>query len=149
MGHYDVSIVCVCRPGALVNFYFVLHGFFNQPTSLDIGRICTRPAGEYLLNKKAQRSAIGRPEFVSGLHPISYPEFCHMAHKNPRPSKAASLLPQNSLLLTFECAARILPDIHQQLAKMAPAAAPASDVQQMHLWALSPREMTQLERGLW
>ena len=27
----------------------------------------------------------------------------------------------------------------------APAAAPASDVQQMHLWALSPREMTQLE----
>ena len=51
--------------------------------------------------------------------------------------------------LTFERAARILPDIHQQFAKMAPAAAPASDVQQMHLWALSPREMTQLERGLW
>ena len=47
--------------------------------------------------------------------------------------------------ITFERAARILPDIHQQLAKMAPAAAPASDVQQMHLWALSPREMTQLE----
>ena len=40
-------------------------------------------------------------------------------------------------------------DIHQQLAKMAPAAAPASDVQQMHLWALSPREMTQLEPWLW
>ena len=31
----------------------------------------------------------------------------------------------------------------------APAIAPASDVQQMHLWALSPREITQLEPWLW
>ena len=31
----------------------------------------------------------------------------------------------------------------------ASATAPASDVQQMHLWALSPREITQLEPWLW
>ena len=69
--------------------------------------------------------------------------------KNPQPPNAASLLPQISLKIRAARSKDMGPDIHQQLAKMAPAAAPASDVQQMHLWALSPREMTQLERGLW
>ena len=36
-----------------------------------------------------------------------------------------------------------------KMGSRASATAPASDVQQMHLWALSPREMTQLEPWLW
>ena len=50
------------------------------------------------------------------------------------------------------CEAMIWQWLFIQMAKMgsgARPAAPASDVQHMHLWALSPREMTQLERRLW
>ena len=42
-----------------------------------------------------------------------------------------------------------LPVLTYKMWAGASATAPASDVQQMHLWALSPREMTQLEPWLW